>query len=115
MRIWDVPPSCLCRQHLLGEHRELHAVWNILTLGKKGYASHPETRRWEGKLKALFNRHRALVEEMGRRGYNHRTPLDSNLATGKATQDVFLLTRDEQLEHLHLKGCGCPHRSTPDG
>ena len=42
MRIWDVPPECLCRQHLLGEHRELHAIWTILTTGKTGYTRHPE-------------------------------------------------------------------------
>jgi hypothetical protein len=24
MRIWDLPPERLCRQHLLGEHREGH-------------------------------------------------------------------------------------------
>ncbi len=31
MRIWDIPPKLLCRNHLLGEHRELHAIWSILT------------------------------------------------------------------------------------
>jgi hypothetical protein len=25
MRIWDIEPRKLCRNHLLGEHRELHA------------------------------------------------------------------------------------------
>jgi hypothetical protein len=43
MRIWDISPKRLCRNHLLGEHRELHAVWSVLTKGKKGYARHPET------------------------------------------------------------------------
>ncbi|MFC2157762.1 pyrimidine dimer DNA glycosylase/endonuclease V [Acidobacteriota bacterium] len=109
MRIWDVSPSLLCRQHLLGEHRELHAVWNILTLGKKGYSTHPETKRWEGKLKALYNRHQDLVDEMQKRGYNHHTDLDTQLATGNSIQDVFLLTLDEQKNHLREKGCGCPY------
>ena len=31
MRTWDIPPEKLCRQHLLGEHRELHAIWSIIT------------------------------------------------------------------------------------
>ena len=51
MRIWDVPVGCLCRMHLLGEHRELHAVWNIITLGKRGYSTHPETKRWIGEAR----------------------------------------------------------------
>ena len=76
MRIWDLEPACLCRSHLLGEHRELHAVWAILTQDKRGYRHHPETRRWEGKLAALYRRHEALVAEMTRRGYRHASPLD---------------------------------------
>ena len=64
MRIWDIPPDKLCRNHLLGEHNELHAMWNILTQGKTGYANHPETKRWAGKLKALFRVHEGIVQEM---------------------------------------------------
>jgi len=41
MRIWDIPPRKLCRNHLLGEHRELHAIWSILIRSKKGYLKHP--------------------------------------------------------------------------
>ena len=48
MRIWDVSPKKLCRHHLLGEHRELHAIWSVLVNGKMGYARHPETLRWRG-------------------------------------------------------------------
>lgn len=44
MRIWDVSPSKLCKNHLLGEHRELHAMWVVITENKKGYSKHPETR-----------------------------------------------------------------------
>src|SRR5450756_2984977 len=69
MRIWDVPPDRLCRNHLLGEHAELHAIWSILTQGKSGFANHPETLRWKGKLKALYSRHERLADEMALRGY----------------------------------------------
>ncbi len=54
MRIWDLEPERLCRQHLLGEHRELHALWVILTQDKQGFSRHPETLRWRGKLQALY-------------------------------------------------------------
>ena len=67
MRIWDISPKKLCRNHLLGEHRELHAIWSILTKNKKGYARHPETLRWKGKLAALYSRHKMLVEELKNR------------------------------------------------
>ncbi len=107
MRIWDLAPAVLCRQHLLGEHRELHALWAILTSGKRGYANHPETRRWRGKQAALFARHEALVAEMARRGYRHATPLDPALATGLATQDAYVDPPETQQRLLRAKGCDC--------
>ena len=108
MRIWDIPPAQLCRAHLLGEHRELHGLWNILTQDKRGYRMHPETRRWEGKLAALYHRHEALVAEMHARGYGHHTPLDPALATGSAIQDVFVDDVAAQRRLLREKGCECP-------
>jgi hypothetical protein len=113
VRVWDVPPHILCRAHLLGEHRELHATWTILTEGKRGYARHPEVLRWQGKLRALFLRHDALVEEMTARGYNHRTPLDEVLATGASVQDAFVDAIDVQFELLRAKGCACRVEGQP--
>lgn len=107
MRIWDVPPPILCRQHLLGEHRELHALWTILSQGKSGYLRHPETRRWQGKLAALYARHELLVSEMDRRGYRHNSPLDPALATGESEQRDFVDLPERQLELLAAKKCGC--------
>jgi hypothetical protein len=107
MRIWDLPPENLCRRHLLGEHRELHALWVILTQGRKGYSRHPETLRWRGKLKALFLRHEKLVVEMQRRGYAHKSPLDAALATGEEIQTQYVDSLSRQLRILKEKGCGC--------
>jgi len=77
----------------LGEHRELHALWVILTKDKKGFARHPETVRWRGKLAALYRRHEALVAEMEGRGYRHRTPLPTEEAVGLAEQREYKDTR----------------------
>lgn len=107
MRVWDLGPEVLCRNHLLGEHRELHAIWSILTEGRKGYARHPETLRWKGKLRALYGRHEALVREIARRGYKHKTPLPSGLAKGKAKQDEFVDSLADQARILKDKPCGC--------
>lgn len=107
MRVWDVEPALLCRQHLLGEHRELHGLWNILVLGHRGYSMHPETRRWEGKLAALFDRHEQLVAAMRQRGYNHASPLDHGLAIGSDVQDVLITPIADQLELLRSKPCPC--------
>jgi hypothetical protein len=107
MRIWDITPKRLCRNHLLGEHRELHAIWSVLVNDKQGYARHPETLRWKGKLRALFARHEALVREMTRRGYRHRSPLAKRLATGRARQRVFVDAPKEQVRILRSKHCPC--------
>jgi hypothetical protein len=107
MRIWDIPAEKLCRNHLLGEHRELHAIWSILTKGKKGYAHHPETRRWAGKRKALYLRHQDLVQEMVHRGYKHHSPLDARLANGDNEQTEFLDPPEKQAKILRKKRCGC--------
>jgi len=108
MRIWDIPPKNLCRSHLLGEHRELHGLWNILTRHKGGgYSRHPETLRWVGRLKALYLRHEALINEFNRRGYRHFTPLDRRLAAGSARQTAFVNTIKEQKARLKAKNCAC--------
>ncbi len=108
MRIWDVHPSVLCRKHLLGEHRELHGLWNILVVHNGGgYSRHPETLRWVGKAKALYSRHEELVKEMQKRGYKHHSPLDKNLATGSSRQAEFINSISEQKKLLAAKDCDC--------
>jgi len=79
MRVWDISPWLLCRNHLLGEHREIHYIWKILTEGgkkKTSYANHPEVKRWRGEEMQLFIRHYFVALEMRRRGYSHRSNLD---------------------------------------
>ncbi len=107
MRIWDIKPSKLCRAHLLGEHRELHAIWSILTKDKKGYSNHPETKRWKGKLLALYKRHDELVREMKKRGYNHNSDLEKSLARGGSIQRKYVNSYKEQIEILKGKKCSC--------
>lgn len=106
MRIWDLPPQRLCRKHLLGEHRELHAIYSVILNDKKGYSRHPETLRWVGKLPALKKRHELLVAEMTRRGYRHDSPLPD--APGKEDQDKLINTIIEQEKILRDKNCDCP-------
>jgi hypothetical protein len=107
MRIWDVSVEKLCRMHLLTEHRELHAIWSIITQNKKGYSKHPETLRWIGKLKGLYNRHEEQVFEMKKRRYNHLSPLDKKQVTDDNLQDIFIDPIEEQINLLREKKCIC--------
>ncbi|MEO9310011.1 MAG: pyrimidine dimer DNA glycosylase/endonuclease V [Nitrososphaera sp.] len=107
MRVWDVSPSILCKNHLLGEHREIHAIWSILTTDKKGYLHHPETIRWKGRLNALYHRHNMLATEMSRRGYKHQSPLDRKFANGSKIQTEFVDSPQKQIKILKRKNCDC--------
>jgi hypothetical protein len=107
MRIWDIPADRLCRQYLLGEHREVHAIWVVWTQGIKRHFNNPEIKRWQGKLKALYDRHEEEVEEMIKRGYQHHSPLDPTQASGIGVQDELVYTIDEQITTLKRRGCEC--------
>jgi hypothetical protein len=107
MRIWDIAPDKLCRNHLLGEHRELHAIWSVLTKNKLGYSRHPETLRWKGKLLALYLRHEKLVKEMRARGWHHYSALNARLATGARRQGQFVDSPAKQTIILRNKKCAC--------
>lgn len=107
MRIWDIPPKYLCKEHLLGEHRELHAIWNILIKEKRGYSKHPEVLRWKGKLKALYLKHEEIVKEMIRRGWQHKSPLEKRFAKGSARQNNFWQSKEKQKDILKKKNCEC--------
>ena len=72
MRMWMVDPKCMCNQHLLGEHVELHMLAGTLAKGKsiRGFLSY-------GLLEPqhMQERHAALVDEMRARGMRHKSPL----------------------------------------
>lgn len=72
MRMWCLPTKLLCRNHLLGEHKELHML-----------AGHIKKNKTMGRFltdklvnpQLINQRHSELVVEMTSRGYNHKSPL----------------------------------------
>lgn len=75
MRSWHpIPPKYLDRGRLLGEHNELYIMVRSIFGHNKRKPNHPETKRWIGRTKALKLRHDLIVEEMLKRGYNHKSP-----------------------------------------
>ncbi|MEM2915979.1 MAG: pyrimidine dimer DNA glycosylase/endonuclease V [Candidatus Woesearchaeota archaeon] len=95
VRVWLVPPECLDDQRLLGEHLEIHIIIGAIAKrhqGKKGgWVNHPETIRYENRVKALIKRHQKLIEEMKKRGWNagkiHKTPLPTKGIPKSAFKD----------------------------
>jgi len=72
MRMWMVDPSIMCRAHLLGEHREMHALVGMIAR-KKSLSGYIKKGLLTPKL--IKERHDELVEELLKRGYNHYTNL----------------------------------------
>ncbi len=78
VRIWRVPVQEFDRQHLLGEHAELHCIVGALKGKYKAFSHHPETLRFRNRLDQLYARHADEVQEMSKRGYKHNTPLPTS-------------------------------------
>jgi len=72
MRMWMVDPKILCRQHLLGEHNELHMFAGSIAKGisMKGYIE-----KGLVEISSIKSRHQELALEMERRGYKHQSSL----------------------------------------
>lgn len=100
--MWMVPPHVLCRSHLLGEHRELHALVGILARGVSmtGYVSKGliDTGR-------ISSRHEELVNEMLTRGYNHLSPLHYEDRAAQGRVDSAKNTQE-----LHKRCAACRER-----
>jgi hypothetical protein len=72
MRMWGVPTEVLCRSHLLGEHTEIHMLIGSI---QRSRSIHGFTSTGLIDTRLIRSRHEELVEEMGKRGYVHSSPL----------------------------------------
>jgi hypothetical protein len=74
MRMWGIEPGYLCKQHLLGEHGELHKHRHnfVKQHSIKGRIT-PVVQIEPENMQA---RHDALAEEMLKRGFVHKSPYE---------------------------------------
>lgn len=85
-RMWMINPKCLCRNHLLGEHKELHQAVGSL-IRKKSLKGHLE--RGQIEIHNIKSRHESLVKEMKRRDYKHESPLKKFKSTKAGKIDII--------------------------
>lgn len=71
--MWCVPAEKLCAQHLLGEHVEMHMFAGSI---EKGISIEGYILNGLVNPRMIKDRHDELAEEMTKRGYHHKTPLD---------------------------------------
>ena len=111
MRTWMVNLKIMCHHHLLGEHRELHALAGTLLKGNsiQGYIDNNLV-----EIQSIIPRHEAIVEEMIVRGYKHRSPLiDSQLVFEHLTEEQFnfKVDRESSFNDLYSRCEMCRWRS----
>lgn len=89
MRMWIINPKWLCRKHLLGEHYELHKLVGSINKGKSidGYIE-----KGLVDTSQIKERHDILVDEMERRGYKHKSPMeyDDKISRGHVDRKASL-------------------------
>lgn len=71
-RMWNVDTKKMCRQHLLGEHKELHQAVGSL---RKSRSLEGHIEKGQLEIHNIRARHAQLVKEMKARGYKHNSPL----------------------------------------
>lgn len=82
--MWCVEPNILCRNHLLGEHLELHMFVGTI-LAKKSLDGYIKSGLLD--TSKIEKRHKELVKEMKKRGYNHKSILPSFKVKNKGFVD----------------------------
>lgn len=125
-RINLVPPSELCDQHLLAEHRELTRIPNAVAKGKFNLQGQPtDYKLGEGHVRFFFNklaflkrRYDELHLECKARGFNVQYIWPENLpqnaelwADYQATPEALALNRERIALRLPIKARFTPHKS----
>jgi len=107
-RLWCVDPSVMCKQHLVGEHSEMHQAAGTLLNHPHGEAV-LEGQAKEGyvDVSLLEVRHDALAEEMESRGYDHDSPFDYDLSEW---EDMGHVNPHKNVEELANKCDDCKQR-----
>ncbi|MGQ9719629.1 MAG: pyrimidine dimer DNA glycosylase/endonuclease V [Nitrososphaerales archaeon] len=99
-----VDPRIMCRQHLLGEHAEIHMFIGTLSRKNsvKGYLE-------KGLLEvhSLYDRHEELVKEMKHRGYRHCSKISEKW---KHAGILGYIDKDRNLEQLIGRCSRCGER-----
>ena len=110
MRMWMVNPKMLCHRHLLGEHRELHAIIGSLRIenGIQGYIDNNLV-----EVESVLQRHEVIVKEMTVRGYKHRSPIteEPNIKYLPEEHKTFRVNRESSFNDLYTRCKMCAWRS----
>ena len=103
--MWMVNPSILCRQHLLGEHGEIHKHRHNFVKGHR-----ISGRKGQIEPVSMSSRHDELETEMKSRGMNAKSPYEQPDLSGYDLEG-FTVDREESLKELVHRCPECRERS----
>lgn len=106
MRMWMIEPRLLCRQHLLGEHSEIHKH-------RHNFVKQHSIRGRHGQIEpmAMEKRHDSLAAEMVNRGYKHQSPYKQPCLDHLEDIDrLGKVNRLESMRELANRCCDCSER-----
>lgn len=107
-RLWNLPTKYLCKNHLLGEHSEIHQEIGTLRNHPHGTAIvGGHARLGQFQLSKAQSRHNELVKEMVCRGFNHDSPLD---VPEDEYEDTGYIDRHYNLVDLYTRCDECAKR-----
>ncbi len=105
-----VDPRFMCRQHLLGEHAEIHMFVGAID---RGYSVRGYLEKGLLEVHSLYSRHEELVREMRKRNYRHSSEVGEKWrlveqlgAIDKAENLRRLLERCSRCKERYKRVCG---------
>jgi hypothetical protein len=111
--MWMVPAGWLCREHLLGEHSEMHQAAGTLANHEHGEAvvrGLAEESPLDTGL--IRQRHAELAVELERRGHDHDSPLQGFEDPGVGSFGAADVRANA--DELALRCAGCRARRASD-
>jgi hypothetical protein len=104
--MWMLDPRTLCRQHLIGEHSELHKYRHVFV---RRYSI--AGRLGQIEPAAMKRRHDELATEMLRRGYRHESPYSMPSLSHLSPEDRYgRVDLRESRKLLHERCAECAKR-----
>jgi hypothetical protein len=105
MRMWMLNPKILCKNHILGQHLELHMFLGVIREGKKldGYIMNNLLEPL-----SIESYHNMIVEEMITRGMNHKTPIENASKIITTLPDAYYHKRINRMSAYKTLMDRCP-------
>lgn len=104
MRMWMVDPRFMCRQHLLGEHAEIHMFVGAID---RGYSVRGYLAKGLLEVHSLYCRHEELVREMMKRNYRHNSEVGEKW---KLVEQLGSIDKEGNLRELLQRCSKCRER-----